>query len=147
MPDTEARGDLAEAMLPAAAALIAAVRDGTRAEVGRVLSVIAPENMHALAVVLAAMVDPDRSIADLLAWVTFDEHEGAAAGSRPHQIAAAYDVKIPRGDPRNWDVSMLRTCHAAVTRYRDVPWVLAGEREYQRRRMATKRGTPNANPG
>lgn len=144
--DATTQGDLAEAMLPAAAALVAAVHDGTRVEVGRVLNVIAPENLHALAVVLAAMADPDKSIADLLAWVTFDEHEHPVP-DLSHQVAAAYGMTVPRGDPHTWSAGVLRACHAAITRHRDLPWVVLGEREYHRRRHVTKRGTQNANPG
>jgi hypothetical protein len=150
MPNATTRGDLAEALIPAAAALVGAVHDGGKVEVQRVLDVIAPENLPAFAVVLAALVDPEKSIADLLEWVTFDEHEQAAEGmDHPHQVADTYGVKMPHGDPHNWDAATLRAGHAAAahTRYQGVDWVFAGEREYQRRRMATKRGTENANPG
>jgi hypothetical protein len=139
-------GDLAEAMVPVAAALIGAVHDEGAVAVARVLSVVAPENLPALCVVLAAMVDPDMSPGDLLAWVTFGEDANSVV-SYSEQIAGRYGVdlsKIP-ADPRRWETALVRTCHAAAVHYRDVGWVLSGEREYQRRRMARKRGTQNAN--
>jgi len=144
----EERADLAEALVPVAAALIGAVHDEGAQAVARVLGVVAPENLPALAVVLAAMVDPDMSPGDLLAWVTFGETASHGL-SYSEQIAGRYGVvlsKIPP-DPRCWEAALLRTCHAAAVHYRDVGWVLSGEREYQRRRMARKRGTQNANPG
>ena len=143
----DVRGDLAEAMVPLAAALIGAVHDEGAEQVARVLSVVAPENLPALCVVLAAMVDPDMSPGDLLAWVTFGEDSINRAVSYSEQIAGRYGVdlsKIP-ADPRRWETALVRTCHAAAVHYRDVGWVLSGEREYQRRRMARKRGTQNAN--
>lgn len=149
MDDAQARGDLAESLIPVAASLIGAVHEGGPVEVERVLSILAPENLPALAVVLAAMVDPDRPMSALLGWVTFDEHGAPPpAGDLSRQVAAVYGVRLPvRGDPKGWPSEVLRACHAAAVHYREVDWVDAGEREYHRRRVARKRGTRNANPG
>lgn len=60
----------AEALVPLAAELIGTVRDYGVDEIADVLARV-PANRHdALAVVLAAMVDPDQSPANLLAWTT-----------------------------------------------------------------------------
>lgn len=60
---------LTDELLPIAAELIGCVHDYGPAEVAAVLARV-PDGRHdALAVVLAAMVDPDASTADLLAWV------------------------------------------------------------------------------
>lgn len=136
-------------MIPAATALIGAVRDGGRTEVDRVLSVVAPENLPALAVVLAAMVDPNQPVSKLLAWVTFDEFGYTEPTlDLEHRVAVRYGVDLPvHGEPRDWDSPMLRACHAAHIHHGDLPWVLAGEREYQRRRKGRNRVTNNANQG
>ena len=60
---------LTEELLPIAAELIGCVHDYGPAEVAAVLASV-PDGRHdALAVVLAAMVDPDRPASELLAWV------------------------------------------------------------------------------
>lgn len=65
--------DLAESLVPVASRLVGAVHDDGVAEIGRLLHAMNPCDYPALCVVLAAMVDPDRSAADLLSWVTWDE--------------------------------------------------------------------------
>lgn len=63
---------LAVDLVPFAARLVAAVRDDGPADVAALLAAV-PEGRHdALAVVLAAMVDPDRTPAQLLAWTDWD---------------------------------------------------------------------------
>lgn len=69
-----ARGDLAQALVPEAAFLAMAVRDRDPAEIAHYLNGLTRHRLEALAVVLAAMVDPDRSLKEALAWVDFDEH-------------------------------------------------------------------------
>ncbi|MFJ9799897.1 hypothetical protein [Streptomyces sp. NPDC101145] len=68
------RGDLAEAMLPEAAALVVDVHEGSADDVATRLRGLSRHELEAAAVVLAAMVDPDRSLAEALGWVTFDEY-------------------------------------------------------------------------
>jgi hypothetical protein len=76
--DETARGDLAQIMVPQAASLAMAVREETRAEITDFLGSMDRTELEALAVVLAAMVDPDRPLYEALAWVDFDEHGEAA---------------------------------------------------------------------
>ena len=60
--------DLAESLVPIAAQLIGCVRDFGPQDVAAVLAKV-PDGRHdALAVVLAAMVDPDARPSQLLAW-------------------------------------------------------------------------------
>lgn len=61
-------GALVDDLVPLAAQLVGTVRDYGPEDVAAVLARV-PEGRHdALAVVLAAMVNPDASPADLLAW-------------------------------------------------------------------------------
>lgn len=60
--------DLAESLIPIAAQLVGVVRDFGPKDVAAVLAKV-PDGRHdALAVVLAAMVDPDARPSQLLAW-------------------------------------------------------------------------------
>lgn len=72
-----ARGEMAASMVPVACELACTVRDEGRESVARLLAQVTPEpvpeQIAALLVVLAAMVPDDKSPADLLSWVTWDE--------------------------------------------------------------------------
>ncbi|MDH6116856.1 hypothetical protein ABH930_000275 [Kitasatospora sp. GAS204A] len=71
----EQRGELAERLLPHAAALVCLVHgDGDRRDIQQALARLTQVERDALPVVLAALVDPDAEIADLLAFVTWDEY-------------------------------------------------------------------------
>lgn len=71
----EARGDLAEQMLPVAAYLSTVVHgDGGDRDVHQELSRLDDAQRDALIVVLAGLVNPDRPLAALLGWVDFDEN-------------------------------------------------------------------------
>lgn len=70
----EARGDLIEALLPEAAGLAVSVREGTQEQIAAQLAGLGRRELEALAVILAALVDPDRSMKSALGWLTFDEH-------------------------------------------------------------------------
>jgi hypothetical protein len=60
--------DLAESLVPIASQLVATIRDYGPEDVAAVLARV-PDGRHdALAVVLAAMVDPDKRPSQLLAW-------------------------------------------------------------------------------
>ncbi|MFC7794584.1 hypothetical protein [Streptomyces cinereoruber] len=73
------RGDLAERMLVDAARLATIVHgDGTAEDVARITSRLDRQQMDALVVVLAGLVDPDRPLGALLCWMEFDEHGKAA---------------------------------------------------------------------
>lgn len=62
------RVEYAESLVPLAAELVGCVRDYGTDEVRAVLARVPHGNLDDLAVVLAAMVDPDARPADLLAW-------------------------------------------------------------------------------
>ncbi|MFC8008721.1 hypothetical protein [Streptomyces cinereoruber] len=73
------RGDLAERMLVDAARLATIVRgEGTAEDVAEITSQLDRQQMDALVVVLAGLVDPDRPLGALLCWMEFDEHGKAA---------------------------------------------------------------------
>lgn len=70
-----ALGDMASGtLLTMATDLVIAVREEDRAELTARLHELTRWECDALLVVLAAMVPLDQAIADLLAWVDFDEH-------------------------------------------------------------------------
>lgn len=70
MTNIDALGDRAEQMIPWAAQLVEAVHDGGVSDVARVLAADEVRGkMNVLAVVLAAMVNPDATLRDLLGWV------------------------------------------------------------------------------
>lgn len=74
--------DLADALVPIAAQLIGCVREYGPDDVSAVLAQV-PDGRHdALAVILAAMVDPDSTPKELLAWTTggLEYHRLVAAG-------------------------------------------------------------------
>jgi DNA-binding NarL/FixJ family response regulator len=62
--------ELADALVPIAAELVGTVRDYGPADVAAVLARVPDGRLDALAVVLAAMVDPDARPSDLLKWTT-----------------------------------------------------------------------------
>jgi hypothetical protein len=79
-----ARGDLAERMVDAACALACGVRDEDADAIAEFLAGYTAREKDALLVVLAAMVPVDTATkADLLAWVTFDEHGQPFDGTPP----------------------------------------------------------------
>lgn len=61
---------LVDALIPVACRLVGAVRDGDRDDVAGVLAEVPGGRQDALLVVVAAMVDPDRSPGELLAWAS-----------------------------------------------------------------------------
>jgi hypothetical protein len=70
----EERGNLAERLLPHAAHLICLVHgDGGPRDIQQALARLTAEEAAALPVILAALADPDRQLAEALAWVTWDE--------------------------------------------------------------------------
>lgn len=83
-------------VIPAARALVHAVRNGTRDDVAQVLNWMRSRDQRvALTVVLAAMVDPATTPADALAWLQHhrpgDRAPGWAAGNRARLEAAMRD--------------------------------------------------------
>lgn len=67
-------GDLVEALLPDAAGLVCAVREETRDQIAARLGGMSRHELEAMAVILAAMADPDRGLREAFGWVTFDEY-------------------------------------------------------------------------
>jgi hypothetical protein len=155
-------GDVAESLVPVACRLVGAVHDDGPADVARALADVPPDRMPALAVVLAAMVNPDRSPADLLAWVTWDDTPPARQPSlftgwnnpadpppphpRPRVPAATEPVNIDDLDLdryREWPDDLCHRLrnedrHVYVDPYRK-PYTTAGRREYDRRRNRASR--------
>lgn len=78
-------GDLAEQLVPVAARLVATVHDEGPQAVAEALAQVPGGRLDALAVVLAAMVDPDARISELLAWTQFTPAQHA---ERERLIAA-----------------------------------------------------------
>lgn len=72
--NAEQRGDMAEALIPEAAALVVDVHEGTQDLIAERLHAMDRHQLEGLAVVLAALVDPDQKLQESLKWVTFDEH-------------------------------------------------------------------------
>ncbi|MFD8469046.1 hypothetical protein ACFV10_28560 [Streptomyces cyaneofuscatus] len=73
------RGDMVEALLPEAAGLVVDVHEGSADDIKTRLRGLTRHELEAVAVVLAALADPDRGLKDALSWVTFDEHGQPAA--------------------------------------------------------------------
>ncbi|MFD8777466.1 hypothetical protein [Streptomyces sp. NPDC059916] len=70
----EQRGDLAEAMLPVAANLVALVHgDGGPEDIQEVMAGLDATQKNALLIVLAGLVDPDQPISKALGWLEFTE--------------------------------------------------------------------------
>jgi hypothetical protein len=68
------RGDLAQRLLPVAAGLACIVQgDGGQQDIAHILDPLTDAERTTLIVVLAGLVDPDRSIADALAFLAWDE--------------------------------------------------------------------------
>jgi FixJ family two-component response regulator len=108
--DATARGDLIEALMPDAAFLAMAVRDRDPADIHTRLAGLARHELEALAVILAGMVDPDRSLADALGWVDFDEH------GRTLDRAPDYGEGVVRGIARDPDQATAGPDYAAAMR-------------------------------
>jgi len=77
------RGDLADRMLPVAGRMACIVHgDGDALDVAHALDPLDRVELVAVIVSLAAMVDPDAPLANLLGHVTWDEHGNAAEQPR-----------------------------------------------------------------
>ena len=70
----EQRGDMVEVLLPEAAGLVVDVHEGSADDIKTRLSGLSRHELEGLAVILAALADPDRGIRDALEWVSFDEN-------------------------------------------------------------------------
>lgn len=88
---TADHSELVDALVPIAAELVGTVRDYGPADVAAVLARVPAGRHDALAVVLAAMVDPDRTPAELLAWT---EHSIAERVERARLVAAGVSPRV-----------------------------------------------------
>jgi hypothetical protein len=97
---------MAEALLPEAAGLVVDVHEGSADDIKNRLAGLSRHELEAVAVLVAALADPDRSLKEALAWVTFDEH-GAPSPS-PAESRRTVREAAPVIRSRN------RGCDAAV---------------------------------
>ncbi|GAA0500953.1 hypothetical protein [Streptomyces olivaceiscleroticus] len=67
-------GDLVEALLPDAAGLVCAVREESRDQIAARLGGMSRHELEAMAVILAAMADPERGLREAFEWINFDEY-------------------------------------------------------------------------
>lgn len=96
----EQRGDLAEAMLIEATGIAVAVREEPAEQVAARLAGLTRHELEALAVILGALVDPDRSVKESLAWVTFDEHGHPATAPARKSTRVLRQVAEDKPTPR-----------------------------------------------
>lgn len=90
--------DLADELVPLAAELVGTVRQYGPEDVAEVLARVPNGRHDALAVVLAAMVDPDSRPSELLAWTRcgLEYHRLIAAGVS-HSVASTLVAEMSAG--------------------------------------------------
>lgn len=107
----EQRGDLAEALVPVAAHLVALVHgDGGPEDVAEALAAVPGREKDALLVVLAGLVDPDQPVGKALGWLEFTEERDLAVP--PWAVRARVRDLAPEPDLGPVDVD-----DVAVQRY------------------------------
>lgn len=89
-----AMGHLAERMVPVAAELAFAVRERDVNGIGEFLAPYGPQEIYALLIVLAAMVDIDKTEDELLAWVSWTEFAPPCRDAAPAK-RARNDGRVP----------------------------------------------------
>jgi hypothetical protein len=89
---------LADALVPIAARLVGTVREYGPDDVRAILETVPDGRYDALAVVLAAMVDPDSSPKELLGWTRcgLEYHRLVAAGVNARAAAVLAAEKVDR---------------------------------------------------
>lgn len=140
----EEQADLVESLVPLAARLVGAVHDDGPSEVARVLNLLAPAHYPAFAVVLAAMVNPDRSVVELLGWVDWE--------GMPDVQDSLFMGSFADDDPHEWSDERCRLLHGAWRRRTrdgnqhpnpdqpgDPDEERSGYREWERRRQQRRR--------
>lgn len=70
----EERGDLAQHLLLEGMGLAVAVREEPREKLADRLRGLSRHELESLAIVLAALINPDQPVREALAWVDFDEY-------------------------------------------------------------------------
>lgn len=117
---------LAEKAVVRAQQLACAVRDSV-AEVDAVVANLDRDELVALAVACAAMVDVERPASDLLTWLD---------RPAPQRGSARHPFFLPEGyrfQQDAWTEADLRTAHAAWKAGDRDQWTYEGERVYQHR--------------
>ena len=87
-------GELAERLVPVAASFVGVVRDEDRDAVTAFIAERTQHERDALLVILAAMIPDALSPADLLSWVTWDEH---GAPLPPKTVFVLHEGRRRRG--------------------------------------------------
>lgn len=117
MTPTE-RGDLAERLLPLAAALACVVHgDGGPKEIQHALVQLDDVERDALIVILAGLVDPDARLRDVLGYLDWDETGAPARATQSTRtlrevataLYGAVDVEELLAEERRWTVRRLST--------------------------------------
>lgn len=98
---------LADALVPLAAELVATVRDYGPDDVAEVLARVPDGRLDALAVVLAAMVDPDARPSDLLAWTRGGPVQSCEDRPTPRHLLVRAIKPIPPRAERRAEVARL----------------------------------------
>lgn len=102
--------------------LVGVVRDGAKHDVARLTRDLDRTQLIALAVSVAALVDPEKPPSDLLAWLP------TPPGER-HEIYPG------------WTIDELRAAHAAHGRGVRMDRIIAGEQLYQRAMYKRRTGS------
>ncbi|MEU9578763.1 hypothetical protein [Streptomyces chilikensis] len=133
----EQRGDMVEAVLPEATSLAVEVREGTPDDIRTRLAGLSRHELEAVAVVLAAMVDPDRTLGELLGWVDFDEHGRPVEGTVRQGASWSVRECVPQRAPdRSRGVDMVAVNRALRPGGGEIAAVLTAEE----RRVAVQVG-------
>jgi hypothetical protein len=125
--DIERKADLAESLVPVAARLVGSVRDDGPVDVAMILSGIPGDHLPALAVVLAAMVDPERTPGQLLAWTQPDYVPPKRTGRKPYPREHGTD----RGYHQHRERDDMPACDSCLTAHN-----AANEQRAERRIIA-----------
>lgn len=130
--------------MPVAARLVGAVHDDGIVGVAKTLGDVSPEHYPALAVILAAMVDPDKTPSELLAWVHWDDVP-SETHDQPSLLALARDDDSTylSADPREWTDEVCLNYHR-LSRRTTLPEprdyrIEIGAKEWDRRRARRRR--------
>lgn len=102
--NAEQRGDMVEALLPEAAGLVVDVHEGSADDIRTRLHGLTRHELEGLAVVLAALANPDHGLKDALGWIDFDEN-GDRLRHKPRCMYSVRDV-VPVVRQKRQDVDM-----------------------------------------
>ena len=103
----EQLGDMAEALLPEAAGLVVDVHEGSADDIKTRLAGLSRHELEAVAVLVAALADPDRSLKDALSWVTFDEHGAPNTSPMESRRTVRESAPVVRSRNRGLDVAVV----------------------------------------